>query len=137
MADQFVKIHDPSVDADRKFKVKPRTRSIASALDDIDVQEMKCNEKLQALFDGIEFDDTRPDTPEERKVAINAASKSPEHRDDMVRFQCDRLNALTEPVGDLEAGELVWQRWQDDSVTEAQVNAWVRDVSEKADERPR
>ena len=137
MADQFLKIHDPSVDADRKFKVKPRTRSIASALDDIDVQEMKANEKLQALFDGIEFDDSRPDTPEERKVAINAASKSPEHRDDMVRFQCDRLNALTEPVGERECGELVWERWQNDELTEAQVNAWAVDAGEKADNRPR
>ena len=137
MADQFVKIHDPSVDADRKFKVKPRTRSIAAALDDIAVAEMKCNEKLQALFDGIEFDDNRPDTPEERKIAINAASRSPEHRDDLVRFQCDRLAVFLEPVGEIDAGELVWGRWQNDEATEAQVDAFVAEAGEKADARPR
>ena len=137
MADQFVKIHDPAVDADRKFKVKPRTRSIAAALDEIGVAEMKCNEKLQALFDGIEFSDDRPDTPEERRVAINAASKSPEHRDDMVRFQCDRLAVFLEPVNDIDAGELVWQRWNDDELTEAQIDGWVAEASEKADARPR
>lgn len=138
---EYLLIHDPDVDAGRKFPVRPLTRSVAAALDGIEARSL---EAVNRLFDGVDLGDTEsdaPDTPEQRKAAIDLAHKSPAFRDERIALQCERLDALLEPItgtaGEVRAGVLVAARWEADDVTEQQIDAWVEDAAEKAQKRPR
>ena len=121
----------------KKFIVKALSRSVAEALDGVEARGL---ELVAALFEGVDVSDSdpdAPDTPEQRKAAIDLAHKSPAFRDDRVRLQCDRLSALTEPLEDgTELGDLMTARWEADDVTEAQIDKYVEDASEKAAKRP-
>lgn len=136
---EFLLIRDPETDTDRKFQIRPRTRSVAEGLDAIDVEQL---EYVASVFGTADGDDEVVDTAETRREAIELAAKSPEMRDRIVELQCKRLDLLCKPVktkddGELRAGELVARLWADDELADDWIDEWVVDAQKKSSKRPR
>ena len=135
MAAERIKVRDPETDTDRVFNVKPLTRSVAEALDELDAQQL---EVAARVLDGLDLaGEGESPSVEQRAAVIEYNRRSGEVRDEQVRITTEMIDVLTEPAGERTAGGLLLSRWRDDDLTEAELDAILTDAQKKATKRPR
>jgi len=130
-----LKIRDPETDTDKLFTVKPRTRSVVEAMDELGQREL---EAAARLLEGLDLpSDGEPSTSEQRAAVIEATRRTTAAREDQVALQCEIVDALTEPAGGVTAGGLLLSRWEADDLTEAELDQVVEEAQKKSAKRPR